>query len=193
MMMILLATPTCHAKALASAEVKRSAHRSPMPRLRDPLSTAARSERMSRVRSKHTKPELRVRRLVFALGFRYRLHVANLPCTPDLVFRGRKKIILVHGCFWHRHQHNGCRLARLPRSRLGFWLPKLEANRARDSRNVSKLRRLGWSVMTVWECQLGRPGLERRVRRFLEGQPTSNSPIGDSDGSAMLAFRKRGP
>ena len=133
----------------------------------DPLSCAQRSERMSRVRSKHTKPELRVRRLVFSLGYRYRLHSSDLPCTPDLVFPKRKKVILVHGCFWHRHSNKQCRLARWPKSRLDFWISKLESNRVRDKKNVAKLRRLGWSVMTIWECEINKPNLRKRIIRFL--------------------------
>lgn len=134
----------------------------------DPLSRAERSERMSRIRSKHTQPELHVRRTVFALGYRYKLHANGLPCRPDLVFPGRKKIILVHGCFWHRHRSKRCRLARLPKSKLEFWMPKLERNRARDMKNVTKLRRLGWKVLTIWECELSKPQLQQRIVRFLD-------------------------
>lgn len=107
---------------------------------------------MARVRSKDTRPEWVVRRLVFGMGYRYRLHVRRLPGCPDLVFGRRRKVVLVHGCFWHRHE--GCALARLPKSREDFWLPKLEANRQRDARNKRALAEAGWSVLTVWECQL---------------------------------------
>jgi DNA mismatch endonuclease (patch repair protein) len=136
----------------------------------DTLTPSERSERMSRVRYKDTKPEFVVRRLVFALGYRFRLHSKRLPGRPDLVFPGLKKVIFVHGCFWHRHPAKTCMLARLPKSRLDFWLPKLEANRRRDVVQQRRLRRMGWSVMVVWECQLRRPlTLERRLRSFLEG------------------------
>lgn len=118
----------------------------------DTLTSEQRSERMSRVRSQDTKPELTVRRLVHSLGYRYRLHDSCLPGTPDLVFSGRKRVIFVHGCFWHRHQ--GCKLARLPKSRLEFWGPKLEANRKRDEASVRSLQEIGWDVLTVWECQV---------------------------------------
>src|SRR5580658_7341452 len=122
---------------------------------------------MSRVRSKNSRPELVVRKLVFALGYRYRLHARALPGCPDLVFRPRRKVIFVHGCFWHRHA--GCALARLPKSRLDFWLPKLEGNRKRDDRNKKALLRNGWKVLTIWECQLGKPDwLSGKIGRFLD-------------------------
>ena len=108
---------------------------------------------MGRVRGKDTKPELLVRRSVYAMGFRYRLHVRDLPGKPDLVFRGRKKVIFVHGCFWHRHSEPTCKLARMPKSRKEFWGPKLESNRIRDQRVQRELSRLGWKVLVVWECE----------------------------------------
>lgn len=133
----------------------------------DTLDPQQRSARMALIRSKNTKPELVVRRLVHALGYRYRLHRCDLPGTPDLVFAARSKVIFVHGCFWHRHV--GCALARLPKSRGDFWVPKLEGNAERDKRNMRALRRLGWGVMTIWECQLrDTPQLESRIRRFLD-------------------------
>ncbi len=131
----------------------------------DSLTREQRSERMSRVRCAHTKPELIVRRLVHALGFRFRLHGRQLPGKPDLVFAGLKKVIFVHGCFWHRHP--GC--GRIPKSRLGFWLPKLTGNRKRDLRNQRTLRKAGWEFMVVWECELSdRQALAERLREFLE-------------------------
>ncbi|AOJ97511.1 very short patch repair endonuclease [Burkholderia vietnamiensis] len=124
---------------------------------------------MALVRAKDTKPELLVRRLVHGMGYRYRLHRRDLPGTPDLVFPGRSKVIFIHGCFWHRHAR--CELARLPKSRGDFWLPKLTANAERDARNVRALRRLGWGVLTIWECQLGdTANLANRIRRFLDAQ-----------------------
>lgn len=135
----------------------------------DTLTPAERSARMALVRAKDTKPELLVRRLVHGMGYRYRLHRRDLPGTPDLVFPGRSKVIFVHGCFWHRHA--GCALARLPKSRGDFWLPKLTANAERDARNMRALRQLGWSVLTIWECQLGDTAkLVSRIRRFLDAQ-----------------------
>lgn len=132
----------------------------------DTLSRAERSERMGRVRSKNTKPELVVRRLVHSLGYRYRLHRTDLPGCPDLVFVSRKKVIFIHGCFWHRH--DGCPNTRLPKSRLDFWQPKLEANRLRDARNLRCLRSRGWRIMVIWECQVKNVAkLGRRITRFL--------------------------
>ncbi|MCC6364231.1 MAG: DNA mismatch endonuclease Vsr [Bryobacterales bacterium] len=133
----------------------------------DTLSPAERSERMGRVHCKDTKPEWVVRRLVHALGFRYRLHNAALPGKPDLVFSGRRKVIFVHGCFWHRHGSR-CPLARLPKSRLDFWRTKLEGNRRRDEKNVRLLRAAGWKILTIWECQLPcAEVLKARIIRFL--------------------------
>jgi len=132
----------------------------------DTLTPEQRSERMSRVRSKDTKPELIVRRLVHGMGFRYRLHVRDVPGQPDLVFSSRRKIIFVHGCFWHRH--GTCKNTRWPKSRLDFWKPKLELNHARDAATRKVLRKLGWKVLVIWECQL--KNLERtaeRIDRFL--------------------------
>jgi DNA mismatch endonuclease (patch repair protein) len=100
----------------------------------DTLTPQERSARMAKVRSRNTKPERVVRRLVYSLGFRYRLHVAHVPGKPDLVFASRRKAIFVHGCFWHRHAEPACKLARMPKSRLDFWKPKLERNRLRDER-----------------------------------------------------------
>ena len=130
---------------------------------------------MSRIRHKDTGPELKVRRLVHSLGYRYRLHVRKLPGRPDLVFSSRKAVIFVHGCFWHRHPDPGCRLARLPKSRLSFWLPKLKANRARDRRNEAALIVDGWRVLTLWECELtDKMQLIRRVTGFLGPSRTSH-------------------
>ena len=133
----------------------------------DSLTGTERSERMSRVRSKNTKPELVVRRLVHAMGFRYRLHARDLPGHPDMVFSARDKIILVHGCFWHRH--GKCKNTRWPKSKLDFWKPKLEGNRARDAKNCRLLRKLGWEVLIVWECQLKNlDKIAEKLREFLE-------------------------
>ena len=135
----------------------------------DTLSPEARSERMSRVRGKDTKPEMAVRRLVHAMGYRYRLHRRDLPGIPDLVFRRLKKVIFVHGCFWHRHPDTKCKLARMPKSRLDFWRPKLEGNRRRDEASQAELKKLGWRVLVVWECEIGhKEQLENKIRKFLE-------------------------
>ena len=135
----------------------------------DTLSPQERSERMSRVKGKDTKPELQVRRLVYRLGFRYRLHCVGLPGKPDLVFTRRKRVIFVHGCFWHRHP--GCALCRMPKSKLRFWRPKLEGNRIRDLRNQRQLRRGGWRLLVIWECQItDEKKLKDRILKFLESE-----------------------
>jgi DNA mismatch endonuclease (patch repair protein) len=128
-----------------------------------------RSRIMAAVKSKNTSPELVVRRLVHSLGFRYRLHVPSLPGAPDLVFPRLKKIILIHGCFWHMHSCGACRI---PAIRRKYWLAKIQRNAARDRKNIRALRRLGWSVMVLWECQTKRahrPRLQPRLLRFLTG------------------------
>ena len=135
----------------------------------DTLSPQERSARMALVRNKDTKPEMRVRRLVSAMGYRYRLQYKKVPGRPDLAFPGRRKVIFVHGCFWHRHPDPACPLARLPKSRLDFWMPKLEGNRTRDLRKLQELEALGWSAYTVWECQLrDEESLRESIRSFLD-------------------------
>jgi len=120
---------------------------------------------MASVGTKDTKPEMVLRRALFALGYRYRLHARDLPGRPDLVFRGRRKAIFVHGCFWHGH---GCRWGRLPKTRLEYWEPKIGANKKRDERALAELDRLGWSSLVVWQCELREPeGLLERVDEFL--------------------------
>ncbi len=109
---------------------------------------------MALVRSRDTKPELRVRKALYAAGLRYRLH-AKLPGKPDLVFPSRRIAVFVHGCFWHRHPDLNCRLARLPKSRLAFWKAKLEGNAKRDADKQKELETLGWWVITIWECEVG--------------------------------------
>ena len=131
------------------------------------MDTLTPAERMSRVRSRDTKPELVVRHLVHRMGFRYRLHGRDLPGNPDLVFPSRGRIIFVHGCFWHRH--GTCKNTRWPKSKLDFWRPKLEQNERRDKINKRRLSKLGWKVLVVWECQLSKiPVLTARLRAFLE-------------------------
>ena len=132
----------------------------------DTLSKKERSERMSLVRGKDTGPEMVVRKLVHSMGFRYRLHVHELPSAPDRVFPRLKKIVFVHGCFWHRHRN--CSLARLPKSRLEFWVPKLNGNQTRDLENTRLLRKDGWKVKIIWECQTNNPiHLRKSLESFL--------------------------
>lgn len=120
---------------------------------------------MSRIGSKHTKPELIVRSLLHRLGYRFRLHRKELPGKPDIAFIGRKKAIFVHGCYWHGH---GCKIGKLPKSNLGFWLPKIERNKERDSEKRSELEAIGWDVKEVWQCEIKDfQSLERRLRDFL--------------------------
>lgn len=134
----------------------------------DSLTKAERSERMSRIKGKHTKPEIKVRKLVHSLGYRYRLHRKDIPGKPDLVFSNRRKVIFVSGCFWHRHGDSNCSLSRLPKSRLDFWLPKLERNAERDSENLKLLGQSGWKSLTVWECELRDiDAVKQKVTRFL--------------------------
>lgn len=132
----------------------------------DTVSSNKRSHIMAQVRGKNTRPEMTVRRLVHRMGYRYRLHDRRLPGAPDLVFPRLRRVIQVHGCFWHRHPK--CALARLPKSRLDFWWPKLRGNRMRDLRNERQLRRMGWEVLVIWECQLtDTEHLTEKVRGYL--------------------------
>lgn len=131
----------------------------------DGLTAKERSENMRRVRAKDTVPEMLVRRLVHGMGFRYRLHVTALPGKPDLVFPRLSKIVEVRGCFWH--QHKSCN-AHIPKSRVEFWRSKLNGNKRRDKHNEKKLRALGWTVCTVWECELkDLDEVKRRLAQFL--------------------------
>jgi len=132
----------------------------------DNLTPLQRSETMRRIRGKGTKPELAVRSLVHRLGFRFRLHDKKLPGKPDLVFRSRRKVIQVHGCFWHQHTP-ACK-AITPKSNTDFWKPKLRRNVARDLENVKALTRDGWKVLTIWECEVrDAKALTKRLTRFL--------------------------
>lgn len=126
----------------------------------------SRSENMHRIKSKDSVAEMALRRLVYALGYRYRLHRHDLPGRPDLVFVGRKKVIFMHGCFWH--QHRSCTLAHSPKSNKRYWGPKLRRNVKRDKTNRAELRALGWNSLVVWECQVGDTATVRKsVRSFL--------------------------
>lgn len=134
----------------------------------DPLTKEQRSRHMSGIRSKDTQPEWVVRRMLHGLGYRYRLHARHLPGTPDLVFPSRRKVIFVHGCFWHGHD---CGRGFKPKTNAQFWSEKIAANMGRDKRRRAELRRLGWGVLTVWECATGKgraSPLQARLVRFLE-------------------------
>jgi len=135
----------------------------------DTLSAKQRSELMARVRGRDTRPERIVRSVLADLGYRFRLQPQDVFGRPDIVMRSRHVAIFVHGCFWHRHS---CRNGnRTPKSRVAFWRKKLEGNAARDKRVVARLRRDGWRVLTVWECQLRNlQRLAKRLDRFLESE-----------------------
>lgn len=125
-------------------------------KLISPLATSSAVAAVMRANKKHdTGPEMIVRRLLFSLGYRYRVHSCNLPGHPDIVFATRRKVIFVHGCFWHQHKSADCPLYSHPRSNLDYWTPKLRRNRERDVRNEAGLRKIGWQVMVVWECETG--------------------------------------
>ncbi len=129
--------------------------------------TELRSRTMRAVKSQDTAPEMMVRRLVYSLGYRYRLHVKDLPGKPDLVFPGRRKVIFVHGCFWH--QHSGCGEATPPKSNTDYWLPKLERNKQRDKEIYQKLENSGWKVLVIWECELrDKEYITFKIRSFID-------------------------
>lgn len=123
----------------------------------DIVDKQARSRMMGQIRGKDTKPEMAVRRVAHRLGFRFRLHRGDLPGSPDLVFPGRKKVVFVHGCYWHRHP--GCRMAYEPKSNVEFWTKKFAANVARDEKALADLKSQGWDTLVVWECEVTDPEL----------------------------------
>jgi DNA mismatch endonuclease (patch repair protein) len=132
-----------------------------------------RSKIMRAVRSKSTGPELLLRKLLSKMGYRYRLHTKSLPGKPDIVFSSRRKTIFVHGCFWHRHP--GCPKARLPKSNLTYWEPKLRGNVERDRLARRALRKMKWDVLIVWQCRLKNAKLvEKQLRKFL-GSPSARA------------------
>jgi DNA mismatch endonuclease (patch repair protein) len=118
----------------------------------DKFSKEKRAKVMSKIRSKNTKPEVILRKELHRQGFRYRLHVKKLPGKPDIVFNKHKVAIFVHGCFWHLHSN--CREGRIPNTRREYWEPKLQGNVSRDKLHVSNLKKLGWTVLTIWECEI---------------------------------------
>lgn len=134
----------------------------------DTISKAARSALMSRIRSKDTVPEHVVRSILHRRGYRFRLHRADLPGKPDIVLPRHRKIILIHGCFWHGHT---CKLASKPRSNAEYWSEKIRGNRARDRKHKRQLTAAGWSVLEIWECRVRKGvGLESQVLSFLADQ-----------------------
>lgn len=147
----------------------------------DNRSPASRSALMARIKGKNTAPELTVRRLIFSMGYRFRLHRSDLPGKPDIVLPGRQKAIFVHGCFWHAH---GCKIGRPPKSNLDFWKPKLKRNAERDRRNLRALHRQAWDVLTIWQCEARDiSALETKVRSFLETKGNFRSTMRRSAGT----------
>lgn len=127
----------------------------------------ARSALMARIGPKNSKPEIVVRQLLHAMGYRFRLHAKELPGRPDIVMRPRRKVIFVHGCFWHRHE--GCRRTTTPKTRREFWEAKFEANKARDRRVQAELVEAGWRYLVVWECEVkDRETLAGKLRAFVD-------------------------
>lgn len=118
----------------------------------DTVSRSKRTEIMSSVKQRHTKPEIAVRKILHRHGFRFRLHNKKLPGTPDIVLSKHNLVIFVHGCFWH--QHEGCRKSRRPTSNVKFWNEKLDKNIARDSQKEADLKNSGWTVLIIWDCEI---------------------------------------
>lgn len=139
----------------------------------DFVSAEKRSNIMRGSRSKNTRPELRVRQLLHSLGYRFRVHGARLPGRPDVVFPARRKVILVHGCFWHQHEDPECAVARRPASNTEYWTDKFAKNRERDQRTLDALEDAGWTVCTIWECEVDRDDLAARLKDFV-GPPRLN-------------------
>lgn len=140
----------------------------------DTLTKEARSQRMSRIRGTDTVPELAVRRLAHGLGYRFRLYRKDLPGKPDLVFPRLKKVVFVHGCFWHGHD---CGKGRLPKSNVPFWEAKIAKNHERDERAIAALKAGGWKVLVIWQCETkSQKVLENRLKRFL-GAGGGKNPI----------------
>jgi DNA mismatch endonuclease, patch repair protein len=147
-----------------------------------------RSENMRRIRSKGMLPELAVRRTVYKIGCRFRLHRKDLPGSPDLVFPSRHKVIFVNGCFWHSH---GCKLSHMPKSNAGYWGPKLKRNRLRDEKNIDELAAAGWKSLVIWECETkSEDGLQNLLEKFLDVPNTE--PVLHKDAKRASDWTKGG-
>jgi len=152
----------------------------------DILTATQRSERMRRIRSANTEPEIFIRRILHRMGLRFRLHVKDLPGRPDIVLRSKKQIIFVNGCFWHFHRN--CRDGKIPASRISYWKPKLIQNRARDRKHVIRLKREGWKVLVIWECEIQNDvWLYQKLSVFLGGARKPRNCVVD----ATRAFLRR--
>lgn len=145
----------------------------------DTVTKEKRSEIMSRIRSKNTRPEMIVRKLLHSAGYRYRLHRKDLPGKPDLVLPKYRTVIFVHGCFWH--QHKGCPFAATPKSNIGYWAGKLASNTQRDAESVATLLKAGWRVLVVWECASKSEKLAPAMFSFLDNRSSIFSEIGFAD------------
>ncbi|MFQ5481271.1 MAG: very short patch repair endonuclease [Nitrospinaceae bacterium] len=124
---------------------------------------------MQRIKCKDTLPELMIRKIVHRLGYRFRLHRKDLPGKPDLTFPSRKKVVFVHGCFWHQHEDPECKIVRIPKSRMDYWVPKLRGNVERDKQHQKQLNQQGWRCLVIWECQVKNPDdLANKIVSFIE-------------------------
>ena len=140
----------------------------------DKITKEQRSYIMSRIRSKDTKPEMLVRKFLFANGFRYRVHKKSLPGSPDVVLKKYKTVVLVQGCFWHHHSP-GCRSGHIPKSNIEFWEKKIGRNIARDKENIAKLEKLGWKSIIIWECELKKDKAENTLNSLVENILSNNN------------------
>jgi len=138
----------------------------------DNRTAAQRSYNMSRIRSTNTKPELQVRRFLFSNGIRYRLHSKKLPGKPDIVINKLRTVVFVHGCFWHGHKN--CKFTKIPKTNTKFWSNKIHANSERDIRNERALKKLGWRVFIIWECELLQKKVEKTLERLLNNLSSKN-------------------
>jgi DNA mismatch endonuclease, patch repair protein len=139
---------------------------------------------MSAIRAKNTMPEVAVRSLLHKMGYRFKLHTSSLPGHPDIAFKQRRKVVFVHGCFWHYHRE--CSSSRIPRTRSEFWAEKLQNNRDRDERTIAKLRSLGWEAVVVWECELKDPHTLKRVLQEFLGPPKLGHTLPRPDSRSNL-------
>lgn len=153
----------------------------------DVVSAAKRSQMMSGIKGRHSFPEMLVRKALFAMGHRFRLHRRDLPGTPDIVMPGRKIAIFVHGCFWHAHQ--GCKYAKTPSTRTEFWTAKLQGNVERDQRAADKLAEMGWRVLNVWECSTRDHEAAAGLPEALRGWIDSDARVGEISAQSLTADR----
>ncbi|WP_454709141.1 very short patch repair endonuclease [Delftia acidovorans] len=154
----------------------------------DIVSPAKRSQMMSGIKGKNSLPEMLVRRALFAMGHRFRLHRRDLPGTPDIALPSRRIAIFVHGCFWHAHQR--CKYAKTPLTRTEFWTAKLQGNIDRDRRVAGKLSEMGWRVLHVWECSTRDPTAAQGLLDALRDWINSGAPTGEISAQSLTAARQ---